>query len=72
MNLLALLKEKVGFSSSGNLAQKGETAPLGRDYTPYELDLITQELRSNNALAEKVGKRRGVVVDPRIAAAKLN
>ena len=64
MRLLALLKEKVGFSStSGNPAPES----LGRDYNSYEIALLKQELHSNNQFAEEAARRRGIVMDPRAA-----
>lgn len=71
MGLIASLIERAGFSWSGTPVPKVPVAPQCRDYTPYELELIERELRSNNAAAEEVGKSRGLVVDKRIAAANL-
>lgn len=42
-----------------------------RNYNASELDLIAQELASNNLLATEAGKRRGIEVDPKIRAATI-
>ena len=71
MRLFALLKEKVGFSSMNGSQLVATASPASRDYTPCEIDLIVQELHSNNQFAEEAGRRRGIAIDPKVAAANL-
>lgn len=68
MGLIALLRERVGLSSSGKPVIEETRTTC---YSASELESIGQEQRFNSMLADEAGRRRGITVDRRIAAANL-